>query len=613
VVASSYEEGLLSQTKENIQFGKYQIVEQIASGGMAEIFKARMDGLGGFQRLYAIKRILPEFAENKDYIEMLVEEAKIAGLLSHANIVQIVDLGQVDGSYYIAMEYVDGPNLAMLLERLKERKSKLPLPHAIFICLEILKALEYAHNRQIMRGGRPVPLDIIHRDICPANILLGLRGEVKLTDFGIAKASVRSINTVTGVVKGRFDYLSPEQARGEDPTQLCDIFCVGILMYQMLTGRHPFHQAEEVKTLDAIKRASFVPPVAFNPEVPPAIDRLLAQTLTASTSERFASATAMKESLDRFFHEAGYIFSHGTLAAYLKGMFPEMAEPYKKIDETDGDEDQETRPFRRGERPLSAVAGRVEREDIYTSERPEVPEEDSATKERAQSDPLTQKVAIDDIGIASSNQSNRPLTSLETSMSGVFGPIDDENTIVGKPKGKKQEWAELDTVIRPVVETPSTKKNFVEDIPTRAQAHAQPKKRNRVKHATAPRRPMPPEVRRAQILSVAIGVVIVVVALLVGFLLGHRAARVTSTGTAVVSVPSDPRLEVHLPEGAVLSIDGRDVRGNSPIVVTLMPDKSHVVRITKQGHFPVETVVKLRKNDVRLLTIETADLHEKRQ
>ena len=609
----------MSDAIENKTFGKYQIIDRIASGGMAEIYKARMEGLGGFQRLFALKRILPEFAENKDFIEMLVEEAKIAGLLSHANIVQIVDLGQIDGNYYIAMEYVDGPNLGQLIERLRKQHKTLPLPHAVFLCLEILKALEYAHNRQIMRGGRPVPLDIIHRDICPANILLGLRGEVKLTDFGIAKASVRSIDTITGVVKGRFDYLSPEQARGEDASQLCDIFCVGVLLYEMLTGRHPFHQSEEIKTIDAIKQASFLPPVAFNPEVPPAIDRLLTQTLTASINDRFASATAMKESLDRFFHEAGYIFSHATLATYLKGTFPELIEAPKRNDEQAGDEDQETRPFRRGERPISGMAGRVDTAELPTSERPKPDFSEVSEPEPPEPESIAHLDTI--VGVMPSNDSlstSRPLTSLETSMSGVFGPIDDENTIVGQEgkeakSGQKKEWAELDTVIRPLPKNNKSAGQFVEDIPTRAQtdesgAPPTPDPRQRQR-----KRVPNPKDRRTRFLSMITGVVIVVVTALMGLLIGHRIASITSTGTAAVSVPSDPRLEVYLPEGAMLYIDGTEVRGNSPIVVPLMPDRAHSVRITKPGHFPVETVVKLRKNDIRLLTIETAELHKKRQ
>jgi len=587
----------LSDSENQTNFGKYQIIDRISVGGMAEVFKARVEGLGGFQRLFALKRVHPDHIDNQEFIDMLVEEAKIAGLLSHANIVQIVDLGEAESSPYIAMEYVNGPNLDDVLKRLSERGTALPIPHSVFVCLELLKALEYAHNRQVMRGGRPVPLDIIHRDVCPSNILLSLKGEVKLTDFGIAKASVRSLDTVTGIVKGRFDYLSPEQSRGNPATQRSDLFAVGILLYQMLTGRHPFVQSQEAKTIEAIKKASYVPAVAFNPEVPPAIDRLLSQTLTADPADRFASATALKDALDRFFHEAGYIFSNATLAAYLRGLFPDLSD-LPKDDDTEADENQETRPFYRGERPVSAVAGRVDTIEMSTAER----------------HIDLKQLARDPTG------GDKPLTSLDTSLSGVFGPVDDENTIVGQKRGDKQDWTELDTVIRPVIETSS-------EVPTRAGVgetrvsnqgtnigdNPVIRKRRNKKRRTGskPRTDTSPHIRRAQLLSLAIGVVIVVVALLVGFMLGNRTARLTVHTDTQVSIPSDPRLEVHLPDGATLSIDGREVAGTSPYIVTLTPEQSHVVRISSVGFFPVETVVKLRKNDVRLLTIDNALQHKK--
>ena len=157
-------------------FGKYQILERIATGGMAEIYKARLEGIGGFQRTFAIKRILPHLSANQDYIAMLVDEAKVAGLLSHANIVQILDLGQVDQIWYIAMEHVEGRDLGGVLKRARERGLVLPVPHAAFITIELLKGLEYAHQRQVMRGGRAVPLNIIHRDISPPNVLLSFQG-----------------------------------------------------------------------------------------------------------------------------------------------------------------------------------------------------------------------------------------------------------------------------------------------------------------------------------------------------------------------------------------------------------------------------------------------------
>jgi serine/threonine protein kinase len=593
----------LSQTPPHQRFGQYQIIERINGGGMAEVFKARVEGLGGFARMFAIKRVHPDHADNPEYVDMLIEEAKIAGLLSHANIVQIVDLGEVDKQPFIAMEYVNGPDLEAVGARLKDRGTVLPIPHAIFICLELLKALEYAHDRQVMRGGRPVPLDIIHRDICPSNVLISLKGEVKLTDFGIAKASVRNLDTITGIIKGRFDYLSPEQSRGEDATQRSDIFSVGILLYEMLTGRHPFAQASQVKTIEAIKMASFVPAVAFNPEVPPALDRLLGQTLTADPAKRFGSATALKDALNLIFHEGGYIFSNATLSAYLRGLFPELIGDLPKDDDTEADENQETRPFLRGQRPVSAEAGRVETEEMPTTERP------GANRLHA---PIP----------------NRPLTALDTSLSGFFGPIDDESTIVGPKKTKNQNWPDLDTKIHPVIDTamdgptrpgntqgPSdTADTRISGAKTRAGNHPAISKRHKRKNL--PPRASPhqqhAQVRRAQMLSLAVGVIIVVIALLVGFWLGNKASGINNQPVTAMTIPADPRLEIYTPEGAALSIDGREVAGTSPYFVTITPGQAHTVRISKIGYFPVETRLSLRKNDVRVLSFEYAEQHKKK-
>ncbi len=305
-------------------FGKYQILERIASGGMAEIYKARLEGIGGFQRLFAIKRVRPEFSTNTDFIEMLVDEAKIAGLLSHANIVQILDLGEVEGAYYVAMEFVDGRDLGAVLSTCREKGITLPVPHAVFACIETLKGLEYAHQRQVMRGGRPVPLNIVHRDISPSNVLVSFQGEVKLTDFGIAKANVKALETVSGVIKGRFDYMSPEQACGGDVDHRADLFAAGVVLYEMLVGAHPFRQKSEVATLQAIKEGRYQAPSQVNPDVPYSLEVVLDQALARSPDKRFQSATAFKDSLDKFFHDAGFIFSHSTLAAFLKGLFPEV-------------------------------------------------------------------------------------------------------------------------------------------------------------------------------------------------------------------------------------------------------------------------------------------------
>ena len=305
-------------------FGKYQILERIATGGMAEIFKARLEGIGGFQRTFAIKRVLPHLSSNAEYVAMLVDEAKVAGLLSHANIVQILDLGQVDNLWYIAMEYVDGRDLGRVLKRVREKGLSLPLPHTVFVAIELLKGLEYAHQRQVMRGGRPVPLNIIHRDVSPPNILLSFQGEVKLTDFGIARASHKALETRSGVVKGRFDYMSPEQAAAsKDLDHRSDLFAVGVVLYEMLTGTHPFRSDSEYATLEKVRTGQYEPVSVVNPGVPFQLETIVDRALRVDRDKRYPTATAFKEALDKFFHDSGFIFTHATLAAYVKSLFPE--------------------------------------------------------------------------------------------------------------------------------------------------------------------------------------------------------------------------------------------------------------------------------------------------
>ncbi|MEZ4321578.1 MAG: serine/threonine-protein kinase [Myxococcota bacterium] len=323
-------------------FGKYQILERIATGGTAEIYKAKLEGIGGFQRTFAIKRILPNLSQHSDYIAMLVDEAKVAGLLSHANIVQILDLGQVDGIWYIAMEYVDGRDLGAVLRRANRKGLCLPVPHAVFIAIELLKGLEYAHQRQVMRGGKAVPLNIIHRDISPPNVLMSFQGEVKLTDFGIARASLKMMETVSGIVKGRFDYMSPEQAEGrKDLDQRSDLFSVGVVLYEMLTGVHPFRAESELGTVERVRTGKYTAVSTRNPEVPFALQTIVDRALQVDRDKRYPSATAFKEALDRFFHEAGFIFTHATLATYVKGLFPESAKKKRAPGTPTGDPGRE--------------------------------------------------------------------------------------------------------------------------------------------------------------------------------------------------------------------------------------------------------------------------------
>jgi len=216
------------------QFGPYRLVRQVAVGGMAEIHLAKTKGIAGFEKYVAIKMIHPNFAEDDQFIQMLVDEAKITVHLTHGNIAQTFDLGRVGETYYITMEFVDGSDLYKILRRGSEQDLEMPLDVCAFIAKEVASALDYAHRKRDHTGRS---LGIVHRDVSPQNVLVSYAGEVKLVDFGIAKATMKVRQTAAGVIKGKYYYMSPEQAWGDPIDSRSDIFSAGIVLYEMITGQ----------------------------------------------------------------------------------------------------------------------------------------------------------------------------------------------------------------------------------------------------------------------------------------------------------------------------------------------------------------------------------------
>src|SRR6188508_3373837 len=205
---------------------------------MAEVFRAKAFGVEGFERLVAVKRILSNIAEDKEFIRMFIEEAKLAVQLNHANIAQIFDLGVVDGSYYIALEHVHGRDLRGIFDRCRQAGEAMPVSQACFMVMKVCEGLDYAHNKRDQAGRE---ISLVHRDVSPQNVLVSFEGEVKLIDFGIAKAALAvEENTDVGVLKGKYAYMSPEQARGEDVDSRTDLFALGVVLYELLTGENPF-------------------------------------------------------------------------------------------------------------------------------------------------------------------------------------------------------------------------------------------------------------------------------------------------------------------------------------------------------------------------------------
>ena len=235
-------------------FGKYFLTDKIAVGGMAEIYKAKVFGVDGFEKTLAIKKILPHFSKDEEFISMITNEAKLVVQLSHPNIVQVYDLGRVRSDYFISMEFIDGMNLRQLMRFAKKNKKTIPIEIVLFIVSEILKGLDYAHNKN---GSNGEPLNIVHRDMSPHNILVSHEGEVKIVDFGIARAAQTISHTQIGMLKGKVNYMSPEQALGKPLDHRTDIYSVGIMLFELLTGKRLYEGEAQLEILEKVRSEKF--------------------------------------------------------------------------------------------------------------------------------------------------------------------------------------------------------------------------------------------------------------------------------------------------------------------------------------------------------------------
>ncbi|CAM4473232.1 serine/threonine-protein kinase [Corallococcus exiguus] len=301
-------------------FGKYLLLERVNVGGMAEVFIAKAFGVEGFERILAIKKILPTMAEDDEFITMFIDEARISVQLNHANIVHIHELGKHEETYFIAMEYVAGRDVRTLLERYRRRKEIMPTAQAVFIVSKMCEGLDYAHRKKDARGQ---DLHIIHRDVSPQNILVSYEGEVKIIDFGIAKAANRSQKTQAGILKGKFGYMSPEQVRGMPIDRRSDIFAVGVLLYEMLTGEKLFVGESDFSTLEKVRNADIPLPREFNPNISAGLEKVVLKALAREPEDRYQWASDLQEDLMRFLLAGDAIYSSKHLSGFMKEAFAE--------------------------------------------------------------------------------------------------------------------------------------------------------------------------------------------------------------------------------------------------------------------------------------------------
>jgi len=307
------------------RLGRYELLQPLAQGGMADVLLARTVGIEGFSRHVVIKRIRADQARDPGHIAMFLDEARLAASLHHANIVQVTDVGQEDGEYFFAMEYVHGEDARALLSQLHARKQHAPLAHVIAIVAAAAAGLHHAHEQ---RGPDREPLGVVHRDVSPANILLGRDGGVRVVDFGIAKSAGRTTETRTGTLKGKVAYMSPEQCLGEPLDRRSDIFSLGIVLYELVTARRLFKGENDYVTMSAIVAGVITPAAQVRPDLPEGLAAIIDKALAAKPADRYQTADELRLALEGLARDLGLQSGATTLGDYLRSMFGERPEPW---------------------------------------------------------------------------------------------------------------------------------------------------------------------------------------------------------------------------------------------------------------------------------------------
>ncbi|MBE2253440.1 MAG: serine/threonine protein kinase [Myxococcus sp.] len=316
-----------ADSKRNIRFGKYTLIDRIAVGGMAEIFLARQAGIENFEKTIVIKRIRPHLSKQPNFVKMFLNEAKLAAQLNHPNIVQIYDLGKISESYFIAMEYVFGRDMRRIIPKADSLGIPFPMVYALKIASSVCEGLYYAHQKTDTYG---VALNIVHRDVTPENIFVSFDGTVKVLDFGIAKAANQIEQTRAGEIKGKLSYMSPEQCMGKHLDNRSDLFSLGTVLYEWLTGFKLFTGDSEVAILKSITEGKIYAPSYFKADIPEGVEAILMKALEKDRERRYQTAWDMQYDIDQFLSQYEFTPSNIHLANFLKQLFNDELEEEKQ-------------------------------------------------------------------------------------------------------------------------------------------------------------------------------------------------------------------------------------------------------------------------------------------
>jgi serine/threonine protein kinase len=307
----------------------YAILAKLATGGMAELFLARTASTAGVERYVVLKRVLPSKLDDREFVTMFLDEARLAAQLQHPNIAQVFDTGKLGESYFFSMEYVHGETVRELLHRAHELDQQIPLACVLTIAANAAAGLHHAHERIGLDGK---PLGIVHRDVSPSNLMVSYEGNVKLVDFGVAKAAThRSVETQTGTVKGKIGYLSPEQCRGRTSDRRGDLFSLGIMIWELLTGTRLYKRANDYDTMEAIVLEPTPLPSSLRPEVSPDLDAIVLKLLAKAPGDRYQTADELFDELERVAEQSGVRISNATLKRFVVELFGKRPEPWLEL------------------------------------------------------------------------------------------------------------------------------------------------------------------------------------------------------------------------------------------------------------------------------------------
>ena len=340
------------------EFGKYTLLKKIAMGGMAEIFLARTAKIAGVSQFVVVKRILPQFSSNKNFVEMFKNEGRITAHLKHANLVYIHEFGEFQGSYYIAMEYISGCSLKDFITEVKKEHSKFPMACALYIVRSVASALHCIHNCINPETG--LPLHAIHRDISPHNIMIGFNGDIKLIDFGIARTEDSDL-TNSGVVKGKFSYMSPEQIKGRKLDCRTDIFSLGTVLWELISGKKLFSGANIHAIVDKVRQCRIPNIAQLRSDIPQKVHEILQMSICKDLSIRYQSAEDMERDLNLFLNEKYKSFSHLDFNTFVKNLYVDkilkerqnIVQLSKKLQEFSGQPKSKSSGLKKSSSPLA--------------------------------------------------------------------------------------------------------------------------------------------------------------------------------------------------------------------------------------------------------------------